>query len=157
MSQDRFIELITKEFIAELSADEASELKSFLQDESLKERHELLKLYLSNKNADHSLDESVFKKVRQKISESEGFNEDWTISNKKKNSSGLFWKIAIAAMLTIVSVTVWILHENRAPANQLAYTKRATKQTLTLSDGTKFILNSESKLVYPKEFSGKSR
>lgn len=155
MSQDRFIELVTREFINELTPDEVNELKLLLRDKGLKDRYKQLKLYLSNNYADHSSDDSVFKKVQEKISQRERAVEPLLKAGKRKT---FYWKVAVAAILTIVSLTVFILHQKESPVSQqLTYTKRAVKKTITLSDGTKVVLNSESKLTYPERFAGKYR
>ena len=160
MPQDRLIELVTKEFIDELTTDEASELKMLIQDKLLKERYELLKLYLFKNYTDHSSDEAVFKKIQQKIHR----QQESGIQPDKVDKSAFYWKIAVAATLIIVSVITFVLHQKDSFVSQsnssvslLTYTKRAAKKSITLSDGTRVTLNSDSRLVYPKQFTGENR
>lgn len=160
MPQDRLIELITKEFIGELTASEASELKLLIQDKLLKDRYELLKLYLFKNYTDHSSDEAVFKKIQQKISQ----QQESGIQLNRANKSAFYWKIAVAATLIIVSIITFALYQKDSPLNQsnssvkqLTYTKRGAKTSITLSDGTRVTLNSDSKIIYPKRFAGENR
>jgi transmembrane sensor len=160
MPQDRLIELVTKEFIDELTTEEASELKLLIQDKLLKDRYELLKLYLFKNYTDHSSDEAVFKKIQQKIHRQQGSG----FQLNKVNRSAFYWKIAVAATLIIVSIITFALYQKDSfvsPSNssvsQLTYTKRAAKTSITLSDGTRVTLNSDSKLIYPKRFTGDNR
>lgn len=154
MPQDRFVELVTKEFITELSLDEAQELQLLLQDEALKRRYLLFRSYLSGSYSDHSSDKALFAKVQQKIAEL----EETSVPVSRSYFRGLSWKVAAAAIFVIVSVAIFALYkEQSSPAQQLVFTKRAARTSIILSEGTKVVLNSESKLIYPEEFTGKNR
>jgi ferric-dicitrate binding protein FerR (iron transport regulator) len=153
MPQDRFVELITKEFIGELTAAEENELKSLLQNDSLKERYRLFRAYLSNNHADHSSDDLVFAKIQGRIARHEGSSP--TLS-KSKNKWFLL-KIAAAILVIVIALSVLLPYLTEISTRQIASTERAAKKSFTLPDGSKVVLNAESKLVYPKAFGDKHR
>ncbi|MBC7914530.1 MAG: FecR family protein [Pyrinomonadaceae bacterium] len=153
MSQYKFIELVTKEFIDVLTEDEANKLKSLLQDSKLQNQYDLFKLYLSAENLDHSSDDAVFQKVQQKIQE----QEEHLVPTSRGSKKAFYWKVAVAAMFTVVSLTIYSLYQREAPVNQQISTNRAVKKRITLSDGSTVVLNSESKLHYPEKFTGERR
>uniref|UniRef100_F4C6N5 Anti-FecI sigma factor, FecR n=2 Tax=Sphingobacteriaceae TaxID=84566 RepID=F4C6N5_SPHS2 len=153
MSQDRFITLITKEFTNELTASEESELAGLLQDPLLKARYDLFKAYLSNNQSDHSSDERVFNKIRTKIAQQEAF----PISSQKSKNKQYLWKVAAAVFVLIIASIAIMTYLVGISTRQIAYTERAAKKSFTLPDGSKVVLNAESKLIYPKTFKDKQR
>lgn len=153
MPQDRFVELITKEFIGELTAAEENELKSLLQNDSLKERYGLFKAYLSNNHADHSSDDLVFAKIQERIAQQEGFS----LSLSKSKSKWFLLKIAAAILVVVIALSVLLPYLTEISTGQIASTERAAKKSFTLPDGSKVVLNAESKLIYPKAFGDKHR
>jgi ferric-dicitrate binding protein FerR (iron transport regulator) len=152
MSEDKLIQLVTKEFIGELTFDESIELKSLLEDTLLKERYDFLKLYLSNSFDDHSSDAAIFDKVQQKISLQQASDRHLGLIKYRS-----FWKVAVAAVLILTSMSVFLLYRKESPAQQIVQTNRASKTSIVLSDGTRVTLNSESKLLYPSHFTGSYR
>ncbi|MBC8054769.1 MAG: FecR family protein [Sphingobacteriaceae bacterium] len=153
MSQDRFAQLLTKEVLETLTPDEARELAGLKSENGNKEKYDLFISYFSANNPDHSSDDLVYNKVRQKILQ----QENSTTSGKARNKGALYWKIAVAAMLTIISSTIFLLYQKESVVNQQASTKRAVKKAILLSDGTRVTLNSDSKLLFPEKFSGENR
>lgn len=153
MSQDRLIELITKEFTSELTVSEANELALLLQDKLLKERYNLLKAYLSDHDADHSADERVFKKIQTKIAQ----REEIPFFLPKSKNKWYLWRIAAAVLIILIGLVVLLPYLTEISTRQVAYTERAAKKSFTLPDGSKVVLNAESKLVYPKAFDDKYR
>ena len=151
MSQDRFIELLTKEFIDVLTQAEADEFKALLQNKEYQERYDLFRLYLSANDPDHSSDGDLYAKVRQKIYQ----YEEYHLPVRSKRTK--YWKLAVAAMVTLVSLTIFALYQKESAISYQASTKRGDKRTVTLDDGTTVVLNAESKLVYPEEFNGEYR
>jgi len=155
MSQDRLLELIIKEFLDELEAEEADELKILCQYKPFQDRYDLFKTYLSRHQTDLTANESAFKKVQQKIA----YQNETPLypANATPSKRAIYWKIAgvIVGALCALGVLLW--HQREMPVNQIAYTKPASKRTLVLPDGTKVVLNAASKLYYPKTFQGKSR
>lgn len=86
-------------------------------------------------------------------------SDNWDASGKRVN-----WWYAAAAVITIV-ISVWVFkeeiasfQENQADVEQIVkHNPKGRKSTITLVDGTKVILNSESTLTYLTRFSEKER
>lgn len=152
MSQDRFIELITKEFTDELTVADANELKLLLQDSRLMERYCLFKAYLSNNDEDHAANDIAFKKIQLKIAQRET-----PLSLPKNKDKWYLSKVAAAVFLIVMTSLALLPYLTKISAKQTAYTERAAKKSFTLPDGSKVVLNAESKLVYPKAFQGEDR
>lgn len=156
--QDRFSELLAKELANVLSPEEAEELQSLLADERLRERYDLLQLYLRDHVATAADDDTMFAKIRDRISAQADPAADPAADPKWESRSPFYWKAAsIAAVLLIVSSLLFSLFFLDGTANKQIATRRASKTTVLLADGTRVILNADSKLVYPESFSGKSR
>jgi len=154
ISQDRFSELLAKEFANALSPEEARELRSMLDDEKLKDRYALLQLYLQDNATAGTEDDALFAKIQTRISEQEfpGAKE------KKGSRTKFYWKAAsIAAVLLLIFSVMFSLFFLDITTNKQVATQRASKRTILLADGTKVVLNAESKLVYPESFTGKNR
>jgi hypothetical protein len=69
ISQDRFSELLAKEFAETLSPEEARELHSLLEDEKLNDRYALLQLYLRDNVTEGADDDALFARIQTRISE----------------------------------------------------------------------------------------
>lgn len=68
------------------------------------------------------------------------------------------WRIAAALLIAISSVSIYLALQNRqAPDLLQAYIPTAEMRNLTLPDGTQALINSQSTLLYPKEFTGDTR
>ncbi len=95
-------------------------------------------------------------------------------SFKDKISTGLTWALKIAASLFIIFSFYWIITERYfykpTPTEPLvvdntmkekieykAITRKGERLTISLPDGTMIYLNSNSRLVYPKEFENDQR
>ena len=76
----------------------------------------------------------------------------------RKNYQLLIWKVAVAVLLTVSSVSVYLLLEKKPMKDLLeCHIPTAEIHELTLSDGTQVVLNSKSTLLYPEQFVGKTR
>lgn len=70
----------------------------------------------------------------------------------------LIWKVAAALFLAVSSVSIYLLMQNHEPEDLIeSYIPTAELGKITLPDGTQVLLNSKSTLLYPKQFSGKTR
>ena len=70
----------------------------------------------------------------------------------------IVWRIAAALLIAISSVSIYLALQNRqAPDLLQAYIPTAEMRNLTLPDGTQVLINSQSTLLYPKEFTGDTR
>lgn len=113
---------------------------------------------ISNINTDNlNQDETnhSFQTVLNKIQNSENNSEN----NSPKIS--IFWRVAAAVIITVgltslINYIVWKEPEKKLAYNELSVPSGQQAQ-LTLADGTRIWLNSKSKLIYPGEFSSKTR
>lgn len=70
----------------------------------------------------------------------------------------IVWRIAAALLIAISSVSIYLALQNRqAPDLLQAYIPTAEMRNLTLPDSTQVLINSQSTLLYPKEFTGDTR
>lgn len=155
MGQEKFIELITKELLGELSADEHRELQLLVKnDPAYAKQRSNFKMYWASDHASKSDDEALFQKVSTKIQAQE---PDFNIEKHapaKKHVFSLIWKIA--AMLFIV--TSIYLYKTSSPAIpvksalNIVHTLSGEKKMITLPDGTKVTINAASKLSFPSTF-----
>lgn len=77
----------------------------------------------------------------------------------RKRSVYLSWvKYAAAVLLTgLLSTNLYFLLEEKPAATNMVEVPNGQRASLTLSDGTKVWLNSQSKFTYPAHFSSKDR
>lgn len=91
MTKERFIELITKELIGEISSDEAFELNTCIRNEpEFAHQRDLLKMYWESGNIDKSDDASLFQKVTQRI---QAEDQEFKVSKSiipRRNLLGLY-------------------------------------------------------------------
>lgn len=153
MQRNRFTDLVTKEFTSQLSPGEANELLSLLQDQDLKADYLVLKEYLSREQYNRSYDEKILSIVKSKISS----QEPVSVSRAVKKQKHLYWKAAAVIAFIVTSIAAYVLVDLNTSSECLTYAKKAEKTSLTLSDGTKVILNAGSKLSYPEKFNGDIR
>lgn len=71
----------------------------------------------------------------------------------------LIWRAAAIFLLAVSSVSIYLMLEKDKPQKDLVecYIPTAEVRELTLPDGTRVMLNSKSTLLYPEQFSGKTR
>ena len=68
------------------------------------------------------------------------------------------WQSAAAALLILAASSLYLLSLRETPQDLIQqYIPTAQTQTLTLPDGSKVQLNSQSTLLYPSQFNGKNR
>ena len=70
----------------------------------------------------------------------------------------VIWKIAAALLIAVSAGSIYLALQNRqAPDLLQAYIPTTEMQNITLPDGTQVMINSESTLLYPQQFTGDSR
>lgn len=74
------------------------------------------------------------------------------------------WRVAAAIALLIVSAALWLIPghlslggDTRQPDLLQAYSPKAELQTILLPDGTEAMVNAQSTLLYPEQFTGSTR
>lgn len=65
------------------------------------------------------------------------------------------WRVAAALLITVSSISIYLALQNRqAPDLLQAYIPTAETRNITLPDGTQVLINSQSTLLYPQQFTG---
>ena len=68
------------------------------------------------------------------------------------------WRVAAALLIAVSSVSIYLALQNRqAPDLLQAYIPTAEMRNITLPDGTQVLINSQSTLLYPQQFTGDTR
>ncbi|WPU93131.1 FecR family protein [Mucilaginibacter sabulilitoris] len=156
MDQDNFIRLVTKKFTKQLSDEERKELAGLLEDNPVyQEKYEIFKAYFSINHTGQSGKEEAFLRIREKIT-----NREQQLDLKPRYPFKKFYLRAMAAAIVILCITFTYLHFNIPDQNTVpleARTLRSSKKNIILSDGTRVMLNADSKLTFPKEFNNSTR
>ena len=76
-----------------------------------------------------------------------------------RNHQLFIWRAAAIILLAVSSVSIYLMLEKSRPEKDLVecHIPTAEVRELTLPDGTRVMLNSRSTLLYPDQFSGKTR
>lgn len=70
----------------------------------------------------------------------------------------VIWRVAAALLIAVSSISIYLALQNRqAPDLLQAYIPVAEMQNVTLPDGTQVMINSQSTLLYPQQFTGDNR
>lgn len=77
----------------------------------------------------------------------------------RRNYQLLMWRAAAIFLLAVSSVSIYLMLEKNRPERDLVecFIPTAEIRELTLPDGTHVMLNSESTLLYPDQFTGETR
>jgi ferric-dicitrate binding protein FerR (iron transport regulator) len=171
MDNDTFLLLTARKLSGAASSEDIRSLEKLLnQDELLKKKYELLKAHWENKNMVAADVQNALEKVLHRIQNDKTENDYPGLDSRpqrKQVTNFLLQFSKVAAVLAIALVCIYFLNR-KTPATQVA--KLAAKDTLqtlqtpkgkrtaiTLSDGTKVIMNADSRLTFPKNFSGNTR
>ncbi|MFK7806573.1 MAG: FecR family protein [Saprospiraceae bacterium] len=163
MKQDKYIDLIYRQWQGHLSIAEEEMLERWLsesnthrqQAEEVRQSIELLGDYEPSFEVDVKAD---YKKLKSNLNLS-------TVSEKPRNKSTVIslssrrkW-MGIAATVTLLITASFLFWNLRSvPLEWLAIeTKAGETQSITLEDGTHIWLNERTQLIYPKAFTGKTR
>jgi ferric-dicitrate binding protein FerR (iron transport regulator) len=167
MHDNRFLLLVTRKLSGEASQSELEELASLiLKDLSLKEEFDILSRYWQQENQEQtaSTELALQKTLTQLGIESEIQPDIEGISVKKMPAWKIFTRIAAAvvllAVLSIVLHSLFGASSSSMSGNKGLVQKlnaKGVKSTIALADGSKVWLNADSKIEYPKSFTGNTR
>ena len=167
MDKDKFIELATKYLSNEATFEEKEQLSEFLKDEKYNEMFVWLSENWQNfspKKSTHDFNiERGLHKLTKKITL---FEPDFTWEDKEY--VGFHRRNSLLKIAAIVAIFIFIgifglYHSNRniQENKQITFNVKKTlpgqKSIITLFDGTKVILNADSKLKYPSRFNDSLR
>ncbi|PTQ94167.1 FecR family protein [Mucilaginibacter yixingensis] len=157
MNQEKFVRLITKELVGELTFQEAKELEDLLKEDSINQaRYNIIREYVAGEQVAEKSNMQLLEKVRQKIAAKESQID---IAQPKRKSGA--WLAKVAAMLLVAIATAILFYTyptgKKPELTHLVNTPNATRKKLILSDGTQIVLNADSKIQFPDKFEGDTR
>lgn len=166
MVNENFNELLAKELSGEISLHERQEFLLLIEhNDAYKQEYELLKSYWLNSDTSLGANHDLFAKVENKIKLYEQSNPaKETVDNEhvsKSNSLPFYW-LKFAAILLIVFGLSFYFYTNYPGIDSNIHlvvksTGNSVRSKLTLSDGTRIILNSGSELKFKNRFDGETR
>ncbi len=173
MEDQYFLTLVARKLSGEALEEDLKKLEQFLNsDELYKKKFDLLKAFWEHKSNIQSNTEDALKKVLQQIEDGNNSTQaehEEIVAVKKKSFIRTIFKYSTAAVFILaVSAAAYFLFKKSGPVQvaqmetkeiqwQSKETPRGAKTTITLEDGTKVTMNSDSKLRYPRSFSGTTR
>ncbi|SES23897.1 FecR family protein [Pedobacter rhizosphaerae] len=150
MTSEEFVRLITAEFLEEISQADREKLDSLLsQDPQLLQEYHSIRSYLLSAQIEEQENIALYRKIQSKIATIE---QGYQMEKKRKFN----WLLRIAALILITLGTSYFLWNEYRPvvaSNPLVYsTAKGIKKSLLLSDGTRVILNVDSKIKLANTF-----
>ena len=173
MDNQLFLLLTARKLSGEASEADDKELeKLFNEDDLFRDKFDLLKAHWENKNTIPTDIDTALQKIMLQIqndkNESEEINSI-SISNKKSGVIKFLFRFSkVAAILIVCLAGAYFIYQKARPdsfANvapkenplEIQQTPKGGKSTITLPDGTKVIMNADSKLQFPNFFEGPTR
>lgn len=164
MNHDRFTELLTKKHTGTITLPEAQELKEFLKHQSEEQRlsdllEEVFKGRFHQQQADqHEYMDAKIRKLHLRLEQAE---QPDRITERKQAFPIKTILRAVAAILIIslgsLGFYLYLNHEVAGPSENILATKKGSRSSLVLPDGTKVLLNADTKLRYDQSFGKKLR
>jgi transmembrane sensor len=94
----------------------------------------------------------AWESIQQKIA-----LEGGEMASNLQKTTGKVWIFRAAAVFAVVLFAAWFLIKNNGDDELVSVQTQNNKQLVVLPDGSTVVLNSNSKLTYPKKFSAKER
>ena len=166
MSNDRLLELISRKLAGEASEEELEELKNLLAvDGDAAANNEVLQQYWDeHDNANQFFVEEAFEKIVPRLNLPAEAPVVDIRSKRPKSNRKPFQRVALVAGLFLLAGTIFILSRsvqvgfsNKETALVEKENSKGVKSTIELSDGSKIWLNADSRIQFPKVFSGDTR
>jgi transmembrane sensor len=171
MDNEFFLLLAARNLSGEASDHDVKELeKLFVEDDSYRKKYELLKLYWGNKNSvPVDVDKALQKIILQIQNEKNGEISSIAIPGKRSGVIRLLRRFSkVAAILLVCVAGAYFIYRQVRPESmaklvsaeiplEIRQTAKGGKSTITLSDGTKVFMNADSRLKFPRSFSGSTR
>lgn len=160
MTHNRDSKLIGKRLAGEMTPEELKEFDHLIAgDDSFRREYELLKRYWKEKEEPYAGADKLLSAIKKRatIDETEATNS----AIPKKGRS--LWILRVAAVVTLFSVATiaYILLSQRIQPQDIAWkllrTPAKLTSSVTLPDGTRIMLNSETVLKYQANFTAKNR
>lgn len=173
MVDQYFYTLAARKLCGEAMEEDLEELEKFFAvDEKYRKEFHLLKTFWEHKSNIQSNTEDALQKVMQQMEAGSDQSNATPFEKPSINRDGpirlLFSFSKAAVFIVAISVAVYFILRKSSPApiakvvtNEIHWqsmeTPKGTKTTIVLADGTKVTMNADSKLRFPKSFSGMTR
>jgi transmembrane sensor len=171
MDNDSFLILASRILSGEAGDDDIKEMETFLANDFYKKKFHLLKEYWENKNSITTDTDKALQKILLQIKEekNEGETKVVALPGQKTKTFPFFFRFSKVAIVISVCIAAafFILkksnHHSIASLEPKTFpwhikeTPKGEKSTIILADGTKVIMNSDSRLKFPASFSGETR
>jgi ferric-dicitrate binding protein FerR (iron transport regulator) len=171
MDNDSFLILASRVLSGEASDDDRKELERFLANDFYKKKFHLFKEFWENKNSITIDTDKAFQKLLSQIKEEKLEDETNVVAIPAQKRKAFpffsrFSKVAVVISICIAAAFFIFKKSNHHPIAsvepktfpwQIKETPRGEKSTIVLADGTKVVMNADSRLKYPARFSGDKR
>lgn len=174
MDNQKFLLLVARKLSGEASEEDQKELSGFFQeDKAYKEKYDLLKAHWENKNNVSTDIDAALKRIILRIEKDREQSDKAPVIPMAQKKPGVRRYLSVfskvAAILLICLGSIYFIYEKTKPHVfvaqaivktadwQTEQTHKGAKSTIFLQDGTKVILNADSRLRFPKSFSGTTR
>ena len=163
MSNNRFFELISRKLSGESTTEELDELETMLSsDADAAARFKLVQQYWNqHDHTDEHFVEDAFQKLVPKL------NAPVQELPKSRNRPNNNFLLAVAAAASVILIAGSVLVAKRNTNSFLSGNGngslvekkniKGVKSFVTLADGTRIWLNADTKIQYPKQFTGNTR
>ncbi len=162
MDKKKFIKLLTKQLSNEATFEEKKQLETLLKNDEYKDLYDWVLNEWNNKNSNPNFNlERGLDKLKNKITIYEpSFSWENKTTPKFSHHKNIL-KIAASIILFATVLFYLVNFFNNTPQQRYTLNEKSThagqKSILTLFDGTKIVLNANSKLKYPTRFGKTSR
>jgi ferric-dicitrate binding protein FerR (iron transport regulator) len=175
MDNQKFLLLVARKLSGEATEEDQKELSGFFEeDKAYKEKYDLLKAHWENKNDVRTDIDAALERIILRIEKDRGqSDEEAPVIRLAEERSGIRRYLSVlskvAAILLICLGSIYFIYEKTKPDVspeqaiaqntdwQTKQTNKGARSTIFLQDGTKVILNADSKLRFPQNFSGATR
>jgi ferric-dicitrate binding protein FerR (iron transport regulator) len=174
MDNQKFLLLVARKLSGEATEEDQKELSVFFEeDEIYKEKYDLLKAHWENKNNVRTDIDAALERIILRIEKDREQSDKAPVIPIAKEKPGVRRYLSVfskvAAILLICLGSIYFIYEKTKPdvsveqaiAKSLDWqtkqTTKGAKSTIFLQDGTKVILNADSKLRFPESFFGTTR
>ena len=171
MTNDRFIDLLTRKLSDEIDESELAELNQILaMDEECRQQYNFFKDYWIQDQEKYSNNELLFQRIKSRIEIEEYPQEnqeegsvDAVLETGGVKRISIIWR-SIAAILILGLCAFFYYYysgysakTNKARTITITKTPSRSKSKIYLTDGSVVTLNSETVLKYPSAFDGPTR
>jgi ferric-dicitrate binding protein FerR (iron transport regulator) len=173
MDNQVFLLLTARKLSGEASEQDIIDLEKLLSENDLfRKKYELLKAHWDSKKSIPTDIDTALQKIMLQIQKAERESEIIKTVGPSLTKSGTIKYLLrfskVAAIIILCLAGAYIIYQKGTPVSvanvasneislQIQKTPRGAKSVFTLADGTKVIMNADSKLKYPQNFTGATR